>query len=415
MENKSIKENIIGLALLLVGCSPSIQEVKIPELVSGEWRAEMELKEGVFMPFNVSIDKNDKTVTFSFKNGEEILPTSDVIIKDDSVFVKTAIFDSEFKLKIENDSTLSGLWYNYYKADDYTIPVTFKRGETFRFKENPTTTIQLAKKYEVTFSQGLEDEYKAIGLFTQNGTQVSGSFATETGDYRYLEGQLIGETLYLSTFDGSHAFLFTAAVEDSIMDGLFYSGTHFEESFSGIINDSITLKDPDSLTYLKEDYSRIYFKFESITGDTIKLTDERFENKVVLLQIMGSWCPNCMDESVFFKQLHAQYYSEGLEVVALAFERAKTKEKSLENLKRMQEKLQLPYSILLAGETRDDNAADKLPMLNHIMSYPTSILIGKNGDVLSIHTGFYGPSTGSYFDRYIEKMNQKIKEALRSS
>ena len=79
----------------------------------------------------------------------------------------------------------------------------------------------------------------------------------------------------------------------------------------------------------------------------------------------------------------------------------------------MQEKLQLPYSILLAGETREVNAADQLPMLNHIMSYPTSILIGKNGDILSIHTGFYGPSTGSYYDRYVEKMNQKIKEALK--
>tara|TARA_R110002049_G_scaffold98598_7_gene240057 strand:+ start:2291 stop:3535 length:1245 start_codon:yes stop_codon:yes gene_type:complete len=413
LENKSIKTLSVALLFGLFGCSQSKEEV-IPTLSAGEWRAEMELKEGIKMPFNVSISKENESVIFSFKNGEETLPTSDAVIKADSVFVKTAIFDSEFKLKIENDSTLSGLWYNYYKSPDYALAVTFKHGEEFRFKENATTTAELARKYEVTFSSGTEDEYKAIGLFEQNGSQVSGSFATETGDYRYLEGQLIDQTLYLSTFDGSHAFLFIAAVEDSIMDGTFYSGNHYQESFSGVINDSITLKDPDSLTFLKEDYSRIYFEFENLKGDTtVKLTDERFENKVVLLQIMGSWCPNCMDESVFFKQLHEQYYAEGLEVVALAFERAKTKEKSLENLNRMQEKLQLPYPILLAGETRAVNAADKLPMLNHIMSYPTSILIGKNGDILSIHTGFYGPSTGSYYDRYVEKMNQKIKEALK--
>jgi thiol-disulfide isomerase/thioredoxin len=413
LESNSIKISIVVLALLLIGCSTANQEVKTPELVSGKWRAEMELKEGIKMPFNVSITRENETITFSFKNGEEILPTSDVVIKEDSIFVKTAIFDSEFKLKIINDSTLSGLWYNYYKSPDYAIAVTFTRGDTFRFKENAATTAQLAKKYEVTFGPGTKDEYKAIGLFEQNGTQISGSFATETGDYRFLEGQLIGETLYLSTFDGSHAFLFTAAVEDSILDGTFYSGSHYQESFSGVINDSITLKDPDLLTFLKDGYSRIYFEFENLKGDTVKLTDERFENKVVLLQIMGSWCPNCMDESIFFKQLHEQYYAEGLEVVALAFERAKTKEKSLENLNRMQEKLQLPYSILLAGETRAVNAADKLPMLNHIMSYPTSILIGKSGDILSIHTGFYGPSTGSYYDRYVENMNQKIKEALK--
>lgn len=412
MENNFIKIVFLAVLFGIYSCGDTTDTIT-PTLLAGDWRAEMQLVEGVKMPFNVTVRKENEVFNFSFKNGEEILPTSDVVIKGDSVFVKTAIFDSEFKLKIENDSTLSGLWYNYYKAPDYALAVTFNRGENFRFQEKPTTSAELGKKYAITFGAGTEDEYKAIGLFEQNGTQLSGSFATETGDYRYLEGQVIGQTMYLSTFDGSHAFLFIAAIEDSIIDGTFYSGNHYQESFNGYISDSITLKDPDSLTFLKKDYSRIYFEFESLKGDTVKLTDERFENKVVLLQIMGSWCPNCMDESVFFKQLHEQYSSEGLEVVALAFERAKTKEKSIKNLNRMQEKLQLPYSILLAGETREVNAADQLPMLNHIMSYPTSILIGKNGDILSIHTGFYGPSTGSYYDRYVEKMNQKIKEALK--
>ncbi len=412
MENKLL---LPFIAVLLIGnsaCNQAEKPNKKPTLSAGKWRATMELKEGVDMPFNVSIIKEKGAFTFQFENGEEQLPTTDVTVTEDSVFVKTAIFDSEFKLKIEDDSTLTGLWYNYYKSADYYLPVQFKKGEIFRFESNPTTNVQLANKYEVTFGAGTDEAYKAIGLFEQNGSQVSGSFATETGDYRYLEGQLINQTLYLSTFDGSHAFLFIAAVEDSIIDGTFYSGSHYQESFSGMINESASLKDPDSLTYLKEGYSRIYFEFENLNGDTVKLTDEQFEDKVVLLQIMGSWCPNCMDESIFFKQLHKQYSQKGLEVVALAFERAKTKEKSLINLARMQERLNLPYTLLLAGATRDDQAAEKLPMLNHIMSYPTSILIGKNGDILSIHTGFYGPSTGSYYDRYVEKMNKKIQDAL---
>ncbi len=414
MKINNINAIVVGILLLIVGCSPTVQEEKTPELISGEWRAEMELKDGIFMPFNVSIEKTNQEVTFSFKNGEEILPTSDVVVNGDSVFVKTAIFDSEFKLKIENDSTLSGLWFNYYKSEDYAISVVFRRGETFRFKKDATTSARLDKKYEVVFSPGLKDEYKAIGLFTQNGPEITGSFATETGDYRYLEGQLIDQTLYLSTFDGSHAFLFIAEIDDSIIDGTFYSGTHFKEPFSGKVNESATLKDPDSLTFLKDGYTKINFEFENIKGDTVRLTDAVFDNKVVLLQIMGSWCPNCMDESVYFKQLYERYNAEGLEVVSLAFERAKTKEKSMENLRRMQEKLQLPYTILLAGETREDKAPEKLPMFNHIMSYPTSIIIDKNGNILSIHTGFYGPSTGSYFDRYVEKMNQKIKAALNN-
>ncbi len=412
MENKLFTPFIAALLIGFSACNQAEKQENRPILSEGNWRATMELKEGIDMPFNVSIIKEKDSFIFQFENGEEQLPTSDVTIREDSIFIKTAIFDSEFKLKIEDDSTLSGLWYNYYKSADYTLPVQFKKGETFRFESNPTTNVQLAKKYEVTFGAGTDNAYKAIGLFEQKGSKVIGSFATETGDYRYLEGQLINQTLYLSTFDGSHAFLFIAAVEDSLIDGTFYSGSHYKESFSGMINESASLKDPDSLTYLNEGYSRMYFEFENLNGDTVKLTDEQFEDKVVLLQIMGSWCPNCMDESIFFKQLHEQYSQKGLKVVALAFERAKTKEKSLENLNRMQERLQLPYSILLAGATRDDKAAEKLPMLNHIMSYPTSIIIGKNGDILSIHTGFYGPSTGSYYDRYVEKMNKKIQDAL---
>ena len=31
---------------------------------------------------------------------------------------------------------------------------------------------------------------------------------TETGDYRYLDGVVSGSKMYLSAFDGAHAFLF---------------------------------------------------------------------------------------------------------------------------------------------------------------------------------------------------------------
>jgi hypothetical protein len=42
---------------------------------------------------------------------------------------------------------------------------------------------------------------------------------------------------------------------------------------------------------------------------------------------------------------------------------------------------------------------EKLPMLNHVLSYPTTIFIDKTGALRKIHTGFNGPGTG---DKYIE-------------
>lgn len=412
MENKLIKLSFGLFLAALIGCQQKEESLVTPELKGGEWRGEMTLQEGVIMPFNSTITKNGGFYLFTLKNGEETIETDDVTVVNDSVFIKTAIFDSEFKLKIVDDSLLTGKWFNYYKADDYAIDVKFVLGKSYRFRPAAKTSLQLAEKYEITFSAETEDEYKAIGLFQQKGDQVSGSFATETGDYRYLEGQIIGESLYLSTFDGAHAFLFVAAFEDSIMDGTFYSGTHFYESFSGTSNPSAALKNPDSLTFIKDGFGDFDFSFENLKGEKVSLNDEQFKNKVVLVQLMGSWCPNCMDESVLFKQFYNEYHSQGLEIIALAFERTKTKEKSLENLKRMQNKLQLPYEILLAGETREDKAEEKLPMLNHVMSYPTAITINKKGEIVSIHTGFYGPGTGEYYEEYVKETRAKLERLL---
>ena len=39
-------------------------------------------------------------------------------------------------------------------------------------------------------------------------------------------------------------------------------------------------------------------------------------------------------------------------------------------------------------------------MLNHILSYPTTIFIDKKGSVRKIHTGFNGPATGKEYDDF---------------
>ena len=103
---------------------------------------------------------------------------------------------------------------------------------------------------------------------------------------------------------------------------------------------------------------------------------------------MGTWCPNCLDETTYLSSLYNSFKDDGLEIIALAFERTKTKEKALENIKKLKEKTSAGYEFLLGGATRKDKAAEMLPMLNHIMSYPTAIFIDKNGEIRRIHTGF---------------------------
>ena len=152
------------------------------------------------------------------------------------------------------------------------------------------------------------------------------------------------------------------------------------------------------------------FSFPNLKGDTINLKDPKFAGKPVIVQIMGSWCPNCLDESLYLKEQYEQYHKDGLEIIGLTFERARDYETALKRATKMERDLALPYPILLAGATRDDKAAELLPMLNHIMSYPTSIYLNKDHAVVKIHTGFSGPGTPVYEDFVAE--NDKFIQSL---
>ena len=58
----------------------------------------------------------------------------------------------------------------------------------------------------------------------------------------------------------------------------------------------------------------------------------------------------------------------------------------------------IPYEILHAGHSKKSEAAKSLPMLNHILSFPTMIFIDRENKVRRIHTGFSGPATSVYKD-----------------
>ncbi|HRD38300.1 MAG TPA: TlpA family protein disulfide reductase, partial [Bacteroidia bacterium] len=100
-----------------------------------------------------------------------------------------------------------------------------------RFVTTAKPKVDFTGRYEVTFNAGTSDAYKAVGIFKQSGSKVTGTFLTETGDYRYLEGAVQNSNMSLSCFDGSHAFLFfmTAANKTGKVNDLegkvFYSNS----------------------------------------------------------------------------------------------------------------------------------------------------------------------------------------------
>ena len=286
---------------------------------------------------------------------------------------------------------------------------TFGKEERFSAKNKPQ--VNVSGIWEAEFSPNTEDSYLGKGIFTQKGNKVTGTFRTTTGDYRYLDGIMDGDIMKVSAFDGAHAFLFTAKVTDSSLRGTFYSGNHFQEPFIAKRNESFELPDADSLTYLKKGYDKLAFSFPDINGTLISLEDDRFKNKAVIVQIMGTWCPNCLDESKFLVNYLKENTKLDIEVVALAFEYAKTEEGAIESINRLKTAIGVDYPILLAqfGTSNKSKAQEKLPMLNHVLSYPTTIFIDKIGDVRKIHTGFNGPATGEKYEVFKEEFDGFVK------
>ena len=229
-----------------------------------------------------------------------------------------------------------------------------------------------------------------------------------------MEGVVDGDSLKLSAFDGAHVFLFTAKVTDSTMDGTFFSGNHSVENFRAKRNTAFELPDANSLTYLKEGYGKFEFSFPDVSGRMVSLSDTKFQDKVVLVQIMGTWCPNCLDETKFYVDYLRKNPHPRLEFVALAFEYAKTEEKAFEGIERLKNNVGVEYPVLLAqvGTSSKTKANEKLPMLNHVLSYPTTIYIDKKGEVRKIHTGFNGPATGDKHLEFQKEFSETLEELL---
>lgn len=393
--------------IILVSCN---SEKPIQKLKPGTYRAVLQVQDNKELPFIFEVETDSTLIIF---NAEEKILVDEIEYRNDSVFIKLPFYEGYIAARFEGGN-LKG---NFIKESlNRIVPFSAEKTKE-RFLVTSEASQNMTGNWEMIFSQNIEeDKYIAKGIFTQESNKVTGTIRTTTGDYRYLEGVMDGNQMKLSTFDGAHAFLFTATVTDSTLQGVFYSGNHFKEPFVAKRNDGFELPDEDTLTFLNKGYDTFAFSFPDSQGNIMSLTDERFKNKVVLVQIMGSWCPNCLDESRYYAEFYKDNKDKGFEIVALAFEYAKTKEKAFNSIARMQDRVGMDYPILLAqfGTSNKKKAQEKLPMLNHVLSYPTTIFVDKKGVVRKIHTGFNGPATGdkyvSFQKEFKDFVNQLLKE-----
>jgi thiol-disulfide isomerase/thioredoxin len=391
------------------------------KLKIGDWTGRLQLTSKDYLPFKFHVEKMNKNKNvpvfqFSIINGDEVILLKNITLEKDSLRIEFPSFNSQLILKATSDKQLIGYWQNLNKGVNYKIPCIISFGYLSRFS-NPkllVSNFQPAKfngKWETTFEPNTDDSYKALGVFKQNYTNIEGTFLTETGDYRFLEGNVIQDSLYLSCFDGSHAFLFSGKLNNGEIDGHFFSGKHWETNWKAIQNEEFELIHPDSLTRVINKQP-ISFKLKDLNGVDFIFPNEQFENKVTIIQIMGTWCPNCMDETRYLKDLYSKYHQNGLEIISIGYEVGETFEEHAAKIAKLKERLSLDFIFLVGGKANKDLVSQQFNMLSRIISFPTAIIIGKDGLVKKIHTGFNGPGTDEYYTDFINSDELFIKSLL---
>lgn len=392
----------------LISCSPD-NDQKDQLLQEGMWRGNITIAENKNMPFHLEVVHQENDTLLYIINASEKIKLDDIYYFDDSVKIPLHIFDAALVAKI-NDNELNGYYIRYYE-EDYKLPFQAVYGIDKRFLGMRNNPEKYMGTWDVTFKDP-KDTTRAIGKFKANGSEVTGTFLLTTGDYRYLEGAVINDTLRLSTFDGNHAYLFHAYLEnDTLIKGDFWSGKEYHATWSGIKDPTVTLPSADSLTYLKEGYDELTFSFPDL--DSNMVSPEDYRGKILILQIFGSWCPNCMDETQFLAQWYSENKDLPVEILGLAYEAKDDFDYARSRVIRMKEKMGPQYKFLIAGTKDKEIASQSLPMLNKIVSFPTLIFLDAQGEVRKIHTGFSGPGTGEYYEEFKEDFNTTINELVK--
>ncbi len=385
-------------------------------LQAGEWQAKLFREDGNHIVFNFEVINAGDSLEWIIKNGEEKIKVDDITIKGDSILVAMPVFESYFKLVRKGNDKLIGIWTKAATAGFIDMPFEATPSNVKRFETNAKPVANISGKWEVTFFRADGSPRPAIAEFIQQDETLSGTFITPSGDYRYLVGVVDGDQIKLSTFDGSHAYYFNATInsDTSISNGNYYSGATSIEPWKAVKNENVTLPDVAAM-FLKEGEERLNFSFPDLDGKQVSINDERFKNKVVIVQIMGSWCPNCMDETAFLSEYYRNNKDRGVEVVALAYEYYEDRTLAANSVRKFQKRFNVQYPMLLTGVTVADTLRTEktLPQLTKIKSFPSTIFIDKQGKVAKIHAGFEGPGTGSRHEVLKKEFEATIEKLLQ--
>ena len=381
----------------------------------GNWVASLARPDGNNIVFTFNWKTENSRPVWYIKNAAEKIRVDNITEAGDSFIVQMPVFESQFRFTV-NNNTLSGVWIKRGAVNTQVLPFSAIPGSN-RFAPAADAQKNISGRWAVAFQENNAEI--SVAEFVQKGNILTGTFLNSTGDYRYLEGIVTKDTLLLSEFDGSHSFLFKAVIKNNttINAGIFYSGANGKEEWTAIKNSKAKVPEASVAMYVKPGEESLDFSFKDLEGKQVALKSDRFKNKVVIIQLMGSWCPNCMDETAFLSNYYNNNKQRGVEVIALAYEYTTDWERSVKSLKKFKQRFNVQYTILNTEVTVTDSLRTQktLPQVTDIKFFPSSIIIDKKGKIRKLDTGFNGPATGLHYVAYKKEFNSVVDNLLKEN
>jgi thiol-disulfide isomerase/thioredoxin len=369
---------ILFFILIFTSCT-------VKEKIDGVWFFELQQQDKK-ISFYVQIQDQ----FFIIQNNLELIKL-EFTQKDNRLSVPILGYDAAIELE-QQSMMLKGHWIKFNRTPEYKLSLF---GMKTRHNKLPKIEDHKIFDNNTRFKMTFSDEKPAI----LNFTNTHASILTQSGDYRFLSPKLIGEKLILSGFDGMFSFYVEGELKDKkSYTATLYAGPYYKIDFKAILDNAFELADPAQITKLKGKIENI--KLTNLEGEELDLISL---NKATVLQIFGSWCPNCIDETKFINEWRSKQSIDRLSKIdfkLVSFERSPNKEEALKLLRKSKKLYQIDYPILLGGYTPEDKVEKIFPTLHNFISFPTTIYINAKGEVIKIHAGFNGPATGDFYEQF---------------
>jgi len=385
----------------------------IPEKTT--WAGTITLAENRKLPLKLELDLTSSPSSGFFVVGDDRTAIPEIVKNGDSLGIILSEYGSAMLGEWDGKSW-NGSFFRYRKD---TVRLDFsaspESGAQPEPPDSPAPGVRLVGTFQVYYNNPDGIDSTTVAKFWAKGDSLFGTFLDPSGDHGLMAGTQTGTTATLGRFTGWQANLIELEQREGQWTGKYYARQIPPQLFSLVARPSIPSEplDPRRTRMRKPLFP---FTFAGITadGDTIRSTDSRFKGKVLIVDIMGTWCHNCLDEAPLLEQLYREYKGKGLEIVGLSFEITNDPALAKKNLDIYRKRHGLTFPLIFSGSLDASNVDAKIHnQLADFFAYPTSIFINKKGKVEHIHWGFKGPGTGEEYQQEIARFYGYVQELLR--